>query len=117
MALRGAILNRKTMTLKLGGKLEIGDPILVSYGHGMTFGLFAGYGRGTLQYYLPGGIIYHAESAIKKGTKPKFYKAYIHGDNTEYRVVKVNPEVLHNQEDFEQYEKAIEILKQENIMR
>jgi len=105
------------MTLKLGGKLEIGDPILVSYGNGMDFGLFAGYGRGTIQYYTPSGIIYQAEAAIRKSTKPKFYKAYIHGNNTEYRVAKVNPEVLHNQQDFEQYEKAIEILKLENIIK
>jgi len=105
------------MRLKLGGTLRIGDPILVSYGSGMIFGLFAGYGRGTLQYYLPGGIIYHAESAIKKGTKPKFYKSYIHGDNTEYRVAKVTPDILFNEEDAMQYERAIEILKLENIMR
>jgi hypothetical protein len=105
------------MKLKFGGTLEIGDPILVSYAHGIDFGLFAGYGKGTIQYYLPGGIIYHDEAAARKGTKPKFYKAYIHGDNTEYRVAKVNPEVLHNQEDIMNYEKAIEILKQENIMR
>ena len=105
------------MELRLGGKLEIGDPILVSYGSGMTFGLFAGYGRGTLQYYLPGGIIYHAESAIRKGTKPKFYKAYIHGDNMEYRVAKVTPDILFNEEDVMQYERAIEILKLENIIK
>lgn len=105
------------MTLKLGGKLEIGDPILVSYGSGMTFGLFAGYGRGTIQYYLPGGIIYHDEAAARKGTKPKFYKAYIRGDNMEYRVAKVTPDILFNEEDVMQYERAIEILKQENIMR
>jgi hypothetical protein len=105
------------MTLKLGGKLEIGDPILVSYACGIDFGLFAGYGRGTIQYYTPSGIIYQAEAAARKSNKPKFYKAYIHGNNTEYRVAKVNPEVLHNQQDFEQYEKAIEILKQENIVK
>jgi hypothetical protein len=105
------------MKLKFGGKLEIGDPIIVSYGHGIDFGLFAGYGRGTIQYYTPSGIIYQAEAAARKGTKPKFYKAYIRGNNMEYRVVKVNPEVLHNQQDFEQYEKAIEILKLENIVK
>lgn len=105
------------MELKLGGTLRIGDPILVSYGHGICFGLFAGYGRGTIQYYTPGGIIYHAEAAAREGTKPKFYKAYIHGDNTEYRVVKVTPDILFNEEDAMQYERAIEILKLENIMR
>jgi hypothetical protein len=105
------------MKLRLGGKLEIGDPLLIAYGSAMEFGLFAGYGRGTIQYYTPSGIIYQAEAAIRKNTKPKFYKAYIHGNYAEYRVAKVNPEVLHNQQDFEQYEKAIEILKLENIVK
>jgi hypothetical protein len=105
------------MKLKLGGTLEIGDPILVSYASGMTFGLFAGYGRGTIQFYTPSGIIYNYEHAITKNKKPNFYRAYIHGDNTEYRVAKVNPEVLYNVEDIKQYEEAINILKQENIMR
>ena len=105
------------MKLKFGGTLEIGDPILVSYAHGIDFGLFAGYGRGTIQYYTPSGIIYQDEAARRKGTKPKFYKAYIHGDNTEYRVAKVTPDILFNEEDVMQYERAIEILKQENIIR
>lgn len=117
MALRGAILNRKTMKLRLGGTLEIGDPLLIAYGSAMEFGLFAGYGRGTIQYYFPSGIINQYEHAMSRKTKPTFYKAYIHGDNTEYRVAKVNPEVLHNTEDIENYERAIEILKLENIIR
>lgn len=105
------------MTLKLGGKLEIGDPILVSYAYGMDFGLFAGYGRGTIQYYTPSGIIYQDEYARRKGTKPKFYKAYIHGDNTQYRVAKVTPDVLFNEQDAINYEQAINILKLENIVK
>jgi hypothetical protein len=105
------------MEIKLGGTLRIGDPILVSYGHGMTFGLFAGYGRGTIQYYTLSGIIYQDEAARRKSTKPKFYKSYIHGDNTEYRVAKVTPDILFNEEDVMEYEQAIEILKQEKIMR
>lgn len=105
------------MKLRLGGILEIGDPLLIAYGSAMEFGLFAGYGRGTIQYYTPSGIIYSQERAIEKKIKPKFYKAYIHGDNATYRVAKVNPEVLHNVEDIKQYEQAIEILKLENIIK
>jgi hypothetical protein len=105
------------MKLKLGGKLEIGDPILVSYACGIDFGLFAGYGRGTIQYYTPSGIIYQAEAAARKSNKPKFYKAYIHGNYAEYRVAKVTPDVLFNEEDVMQYERAIEILKLENIVK
>lgn len=105
------------MKLKLGGTLKVGDPIFVSFGSGIDFGLFAGYGHNTVQYYTPSGVIYQYEHAVGKKIKPKFYKAYIHGDNKEYRVAKVNPEVLHNQEDIIQYEQAIEILKQENIIK
>ena len=105
------------MKLRLGGTLEIGDPLLIAYASSIEFGIFAGYGRGTIQYYTPSGIIYYYEVAIEKKIKPKFYKAYIHGDNAAYRVAKVNPEVLHNVEDIKQYEQAIEILKQENIIK
>jgi hypothetical protein len=102
------------MELKLGGKLEIGDPILVSYTNGMFFGLFAGYGRGTIQYYIPNNVIYRAS---RNNGKPKFYKGYIHGSNIEYRVAKVTPDVLYKEKDIIEYEKAIEILKQENIVK
>jgi hypothetical protein len=46
------------MDLKLGGKLKIGDVILVSYSHGFSVGLFAGNGRNTIQFYEPLHIIY-----------------------------------------------------------
>jgi hypothetical protein len=105
------------MKLKLGGTLKIGDPVLVSYTSGIYFGLFAGYGQGTIQYYTPNGIIYQYENAMRNNRRPKFRKAYIHGNNTQYRVAKVNPEVLHNQEDIQEYEKAIDILKHYNFIK
>lgn len=105
------------MDLKLGGKLEIGDPILVSYSHGFVFGLFAGYGRGTIQFYIIDYIIGHYDYSMEQEIKPKFWKNYVHGNALEYRVAKVNKEVLHNDEDIEKYERAIEILKLENIIK
>jgi len=105
------------MELRYGGKLELGDPIIVSYGSGMFFGLFAGYGRGTIQYYTPNGIVYSAEHAQRNNKKVRFYKAYIHGGSVKYRVLKVTPDILHNKEDREEYEQAIEILKQENVIK
>lgn len=105
------------MELKYGGTLKIGDPIIVCYGSGMLFGIFAGYGRGTLQYYMPNSIVYRYDNHILKNDKKlSFYKGYIRGDNVQHRVMKVNPEVLHNQEDLIEYEKAIDILKQYNLM-
>lgn len=105
------------MNLKLGGKLEIGDPILVSYGSGMTFGLFAGYGRGTIQYYTCDGIIYNYEGAKSRNEKPRFWKGYIHGSNVEWRVAKVNKDILYSAEALNKYEEAIYILKQENVIK
>jgi hypothetical protein len=105
------------MELKYGGKLKVGDPIVVSYASGIIFGLFAGYGRGTIQYYTPNGIIYQYDWAMENNRRPKFYKGYVHGSTVEDRVMKVNPEVLHEQKDVIEYEKAIEILKQYNFIQ
>jgi hypothetical protein len=105
------------MKIRLGGNLEIGDPILVSYTSGIEFGIFAGYGRGTIQYYTPTGVIYCANLVRGRNEKPKFYKAYIHGERIEYRVAKVNKHILHNEEDAKNYQEAIEILKQENVIQ
>jgi hypothetical protein len=105
------------MKLRLGGNLEVGDPIVVSYGSGIDFGIFAGYGRGTIQYYTPSGVIYHANLARGRNEKPKFRKAYIHGERIKYRVAKVNKHILYNEEDAKDYKEAIEILKQENVIQ
>jgi len=105
------------MELRFGGKLEIGDPILVSYTNGMIFGLFAGYGRGTIQYYTCDGVIYSYQGAKSINEKPKFYKGYIHGSNVSDRVAKVNKDILYSTEALNRYEEAIDILKQENIVK
>jgi hypothetical protein len=105
------------MDLKLGGKLKIGDVILVSYSHGFSVGLFAGNGRNTIQFYEPVHIVYTYDYAIENSKKPKFWKNYIGGNNLESRVVKVDKSIFHNEEDITDYEKAIEILKLENIIK
>lgn len=104
------------MELKYGGTLKLGDPIIVSYGNGMIFALFAGYGKGTAQYYMPNSIVYQHDRAVQNNRMPKFYKGYVYGGNIKFRVIKVNPEVLHNQEDIQEYEKAIDILKHYNLI-
>jgi hypothetical protein len=105
------------MDLKLGGKLKIGDLILVSYSHGFTVGLFAGIGRGTVQFYEPLQVVYTYDNDIRNSKKSKFWKNYVSGGNLKYRVVKVDKNIFHNEEDITNYEKAIEILKLENIIK
>ena len=105
------------MDLKLGGKLKIGDVILVSYSCGFSVGLFAGNGRNTIQFYTPYSVVYTYDYALEIKAKPRFWKNYIGGNNLESRVVKVDKNIFHEEEDITNYEKAIEILKLENIIK
>lgn len=105
------------MELKFGGKLTKGDLLLVSDSNGLHTGIFAGFGRGTIQYYIPKHVLYARETYKNYNTKLSFYKAYFYGDNITKRAVKITPEYLTNQEEFNNYTEAIEILKQENIIK
>lgn len=106
------------MELKFGGKLTKGDLLLVSDTYGLHTGIFAGFGRGTIQYYLPKHVLYARELfENNNSTKLSFYKAYIYGNNVTKRVAKMMPEQLTSQEEFNNYVQAIEILKQENIIK
>jgi hypothetical protein len=124
-------------TLKYGGQLSVGDFIAVSNGNCITFGWYAGDGRGTLQYYWLGspGQVYEdylnweknpssvkhwrAKQFEKHGLSMKlFWKSYINSvhDN---RVVKITrPEdIFTNQEDRINYEKSREALIKLNFIK
>lgn len=105
------------MKLKLGGTLEIGDPVLISCSSGFDFAIFAGYGANTVQYYMVNYILHSNEESIKTGLKPKFWKSYVYGTNIQYRVVKVTPEILYNIDDLDAYNEAIKILTNEKIIK
>ena len=96
--------------------LQVGDPIIVAYGSGLTMGIFAGTGKGTVQYYMAAHIYIRKQICEEKGKKAIFYKAYVYGESTCCRVMKINKSVMTN-EELEHYERAIEILKQENIVK
>ena len=105
------------MELKFGGKLKKGDLLLVSDSNGLHTGIFAGFGRGTIQYYMPFGVKYSYENYNKSYGKLRFYKAYFYGSNTANRAVKITPDQLTNSEELNNYLEAIDILKQENIIK
>lgn len=96
--------------------LQVGDPIIVAYGSGLTMGIFAGTGKDTIQYYMPTHIHNIKEISDEKGKKATFYKAYVYGESTRWRVMKINKDAM-NEKELENYERAIEILKQENIVK
>lgn len=105
------------MELKFGGKLTKGDLLLISDTNGLHTGIFAGFGRGTIQYYIPKHVLYVRETDKNYNSKLPFYKAYIYGNNTTRRAAKIMPEQLTSQEEFKNYTEAIEILKQENVIK
>ena len=39
------------------GEIEIGQPIVVSYGNGVELGWFKGLGQGTYQYYSVNNVL------------------------------------------------------------
>ena len=117
-------------TLKYGGVLHPGDFIAVSNGNHISFGWYAGDGRGTLQYYWMGspGQVYEeylewkknppnvkswrAKQFEKRGFSIElFYKSYINSVHAT-RVIKItNPEeIFTNQEDRDAYERSKEAL-------
>lgn len=124
-------------TLKYGGQLSIGDLIAISNSNHISFGWYAGDGRGTLQFYYIGGPgqIYddylqwknnplsvqnwRARQFEKHGFSIKLcYKSYINSVH-DSRVMKItNPEdIFTTQEERERYEKSKEALITLNFIK
>lgn len=93
-----------------------GDPIAISYGSGMTIGLFRSYAH-TLQYYdmmtrpqEPNGLgKYYSQAFIddymdglKKGKGPR--QSYIYGDNIKNRVLPIDMKIYKGTKLYEEYE-------------
>ena len=125
------------MELRHGGKLEIGDLVAVSNGNYISFGFYAGTGRGTLQYWWirqPANAYNNYQDWLKlpedkrsRWTNKRFekgfttkciYKSYINAVH-DTRVIKItNPEdIFTKTEDRESYEKSKEVLITLNILK
>jgi hypothetical protein len=124
-------------TLKYGGQLSFGDFIAVSNGNHISFGWYAGDGRGTLQYYwmgVPGQVYedylqwknnpssvknWRARHFEKHGFSIKlFYKSYINAVHAT-RVMKItNPEdIFTDKQNREEYERSKEALITLNFIK
>ena len=125
------------MELKYGGQLEKGDFIAVSNGNHITFGWYAGEGRGTLQYWwmgCPNASYERYQDWLKlddqekqkswwKGFQKGFsvkclFKSYINAVHST-RVMKIkHPEdIFTTQKDLETYEKSRDVLISLNIVK
>jgi hypothetical protein len=91
--------------------LEKGDSIIIANGNYLDIGFFIGYGRGTIQYYTPKGIIYWKEQ-LEKGFKYTPSKHYCQ-ETSIFRVAKFdNPEFLEEIEEIK-YHQAKDFLKEQ----
>ena len=117
------------MEFRFGGKLEIGDFILIAYTNCVFPGWYCGEGRGTLQYYGMRELVFRHEqyedflknedkytlSVAKRFangfTKKSLWKSYINSPHLT-RVIKVkHPELLlTDEDDVENYQKSKQIL-------
>jgi hypothetical protein len=99
-----------------------GDPIAISYGSGMTIGLFRSYER-SLQFYdmltrpqEPNGLGKYYSQAFLDDYMEKLRKgeglrqSYIYGDNVKNRVVPINMEIYKGTNLYEEYELIKEII-------
>jgi len=126
-------------TLKYGGDLYPGDFVAISNGNHITFGWYAGDGRGgTLQYYYwgsPGNVydtyqewLLQSDEEKKKNWRTKMYekgfttkclwKSYINAVH-QSRVIKLTnvEDIFTEQEDREIYEKSKEVLLTLNFIQ
>lgn len=131
------------MEITYGGKLQIGDLIMISNGNYLQPAWYAGEGSGTLQYYWLGQPVqsynryqdYLKKSAEEKATHDNNYKSgygcfsrgftykniwksYVNAPH-KTRFIKVNnpEEIFTDKEDLETYLEAREILINLNIVK
>ena len=130
------------MNLKFtGGPLRSGDFIAIAYNNHFTLGFFAGYGRGTVQYYYlttPADTytdyLNYKQDASKFGpykraneiyakrfangfTKKSLWKAYVNAPHGN-RIIKLeNPEYILDQETLQKYNDSREALIEAKIIQ
>lgn len=104
--------------------IKHGDPIAISYGSGMTVGLFRSYGR-TLQYYdfltrpqEPNGLgkYYNKEfinnymDSLRQGKGPR--QSYIYGDSIKDRVLPISMDIYKGTRLYEEYKLVKRIINE-----
>ena len=104
------------MDIRFGGTLEKGDMIAIANNNSFEVGWYVGRGKtGTLQYYTLNYLHYWyaAYSNLTEERNEHFKKpavSYINSPNF-WRIIKVNREIITEEEDKINYEKAIKTLE------
>ena len=99
-------------------KLNVGDTIVVAEGSSfLRIGFFAGYGRGTFQFYTPSSVVWY-DKQEKQGNKPRFWKSYVQSTH-KYRVMKIDDKGLEfeAQEHEQEYWTAKQVLINKGIIK
>jgi hypothetical protein len=113
-------------TVKHGGDVQKGDLIAIANGNDFSIGIYYGQGRGTVQYFMPHGVISsrnwweqaQTDSGYDSYKKPwalnRIWKCYINSPR-DTRIMKLNRENITDPKEIETIEKAKEILQEFKI--
>jgi len=117
-----------------GNILEMGDFMCIAMSTWLDFGFYFGEGKETIQYYSTKNIIWLFENynkalvdtehwnhkkAISESFSIKWLRKSFLVNTSPYRILKLpNPiELFKDQESLDEYNKAVEILKQLRIIK
>lgn len=95
-------------TLKWGGTIDIGDPVLIVHDKYITLGICAGWGKNTVQYYCAKYVIQQHEY-MKKYQGGQIRKAFVSLNRGDRAIKWPVDEIPANEK--EDFEKALDILK------
>lgn len=96
-------------------ELNVGDTLFISGQNMLEIGFFAGKGRGTIQYYTPGGVIY-VKKKEQSGVKVKFWKSYV-SETSKWRIAKIKTPIFKDKIEEQRYEEAKNYLIQKGIIK
>ncbi len=89
---------------------EPGELIIVGGNYGQEIGFYRGLGQNTIQYYSVLSITH----CVPKGRKP--WTSFMGGQYKDRRVARYHPDLVTNSTEKEELEKALEIIKEKNIL-
>ncbi len=87
-----------------------GELIIVGGNYGQEIGFYRGLGNNSIQYYIPRAITH----CVPRGQKP--WTSYISGNYKDRRVARYHPDLVTDPREKEELEKALEIIREKNIL-
>ena len=94
----------------MNNQYQPGELIIIGGTYGQDLGFYRGVGQNTIQYYTPRSIVH----CTARGVKP--WISYIGGQYKNRRVARYSPDLVTDIKNREELEKAIELIREKNIL-